>query len=342
VGRGIVTTGVALALAFLSLLVSPWASIASFGVVAAIAIVVALGATLVVLPALLLLEREPQREAIVAARRGGAAALALGLALSVAPAARAEDSAPRPSEDVLPPSPRDVLDRALTNRYDLDALAELEIVVSTRGGATERRRARIASKRVDGRVLSFGRFTEPGDMRDMAVLRLENPDRDDDFFAWLPEFRRVRRLSAAQKTDLFLGTDATFEDLERRRADEYAVELGPSEDLAGESVWTVVARPTYESGYARVEYRIAKSDAAILEMRVWELGSEIPSKRIETPRATTEAIGGHVIPRRIVVHDELRGTRTEVRIEKIRVNPKLDDRLFTQKSLATERPLPDF
>jgi hypothetical protein len=203
-------------------------------------------------------------------------------------------------------------------------------------------RARIASKRTDGRVVSFGRFSEPFDMRDMAVLRLEQPDRDDDFFAWLPEFRRVRRLSAAQKTDLFLGTDATFEDLERRRIEDYQVELGPSQDVAGEPVWTVIARPTYESGYERVEYKIAKSDSAILQMEVWKLGSDVPAKRIETPRASTEEIGGHVIPRRILVFDGQRGTRTEVRIDKILVNPKLDDRLFTEKALATERPLPDF
>ena len=53
VGRALITTSVALALGFLALLSSPWGSIASFGVVAAIAILAALAADLLVLPALL-------------------------------------------------------------------------------------------------------------------------------------------------------------------------------------------------------------------------------------------------------------------------------------------------
>ncbi len=54
VARALITTSVALALGFLSLVVSPWSSVANFGVVASVAISVALLADLVVLPALIL------------------------------------------------------------------------------------------------------------------------------------------------------------------------------------------------------------------------------------------------------------------------------------------------
>jgi len=51
VGRALVTTSVALALGFFALLISPWQSIAGFGLVAGIAILSALAAVLVLLPA---------------------------------------------------------------------------------------------------------------------------------------------------------------------------------------------------------------------------------------------------------------------------------------------------
>lgn len=54
VARALITTSVALALGFLSLLVSPWQSVANFGVLAAAAIMLALLADLIVLPALIL------------------------------------------------------------------------------------------------------------------------------------------------------------------------------------------------------------------------------------------------------------------------------------------------
>jgi hypothetical protein len=52
-GRAIVSTSLALAAGFAALALSPWQSIASFGLVASVAIVLALLATVVVLPALL-------------------------------------------------------------------------------------------------------------------------------------------------------------------------------------------------------------------------------------------------------------------------------------------------
>ena len=52
VGRALVTTSLALTLGFTTLALSPWQSVASFGSVAAIAILAALVSTLVVLPAL--------------------------------------------------------------------------------------------------------------------------------------------------------------------------------------------------------------------------------------------------------------------------------------------------
>ncbi len=339
VGRALVTTSIALALGFFSLLVSPWQSVASFGLVAGLAILVALVADLVVLPALLL----AGRRATVAAQVPICGFLLLLLAAPIpARADPAPAAEPHPSDDAVPPSPRSVMMKALANRYELDARASVEITIVSKSGGIDHRRAEVASKFVDGQVVTYGRFTYPEDMRGMAVLRLEHADRDDDFFAFLPEFRRVRRLSAAQKSDLFIGTDAAFEDVERRKIDDYKLAFLPSREIEGEEVWILDARPTYDSGYERVEYSIAKNDSSILRTRHFKRGASEPFKIIETPRVTTEAHGGHTIPMRATVRDLERGTRTELRVERILVNPELDDKLFTNRSLSQERRLPDY
>ncbi len=67
VGRALCTTSLALALGFTALALSPWQTIASFGLLAAIAISAALLATLLVLPALVIaLARQPSSEASTA------------------------------------------------------------------------------------------------------------------------------------------------------------------------------------------------------------------------------------------------------------------------------------
>ncbi len=71
VGRALVTTSVALSLGFCTLLVSPWSSVASFGLVSAIAILGALVADLVVLPALILsASRKPAHDGLFEPEEG--------------------------------------------------------------------------------------------------------------------------------------------------------------------------------------------------------------------------------------------------------------------------------
>jgi hypothetical protein len=120
------------------------------------------------------------------------------------------------------------------------------------------------------------------------------------------------------------------------------VAFEPSEEIEGEETWTIAARPTYDSGYERVDYSIAKRDYSILRTLHYKKGASKPFKVIETPRSTTEEHGGHTVPMRATVRNLERGTHTKVRVLRILVNPELDDRLFTTKSLSQERRLPGY
>jgi hypothetical protein len=256
------------------------------------------------------------------------------------PPLRSGDALPAPA-DAVPLSAHDILGRALEKRFDMDARASIAVTVTSRGGQRDRKQAELASKRVNGLVQSFGRFTYPEELRGMAMLRLENADRMDDFFAYLPEFKRVRRLATPHRSDLFVGTDATYEDIERRRADDYEVELRPSEVVHDEDVWVVTTAPRYsESGYGRVDYLIAKSDYAILEQRHYRVGAEDAFKVIEAPRSHMRVVEDRIVPMRIIMSDHNHGTHTEVEILDLVVNPELPDSLFTTRALSREQRLP--
>ncbi len=57
-------------------------------------------------------------------------------------------------------------------------------------------------------------FDEPFDIRGTAflILRYTDPRRADDSWAYIPNLRRVRRISVEVKSDSLLGTDHTIED----------------------------------------------------------------------------------------------------------------------------------
>ena len=65
-------------------------------------------------------------------------------------------------------------------------------------------------------------------------------------------------------------------------------------------------------------------------------------REVSSPRRQMVAEGGHVLPTRLTVFNRIRGTSTEVRFDHLRVNPEIDDRLFTVTMLERDRDLPIF
>lgn len=104
---------------------------------------------------------------------------------------------------------------------------------------------------------SIIRFMSPSEIKGVAALTHERAGTSDDNWLYLPSTKRVRRISGANKTASFQGTEFTYEDLSTLALDDYDwryVER-TSLDKAGEpvEVHVVEARPRYkDTGYSRL------------------------------------------------------------------------------------------
>jgi hypothetical protein len=234
-----------------------------------------------------------------------------------------------------------VLGKAFERRYRCDTRMTLDLRVTNGFGEVMRRKARAANKWISGRIHGLARFTYPPALRGMALLTIENEKRDDDLFLFLPSLGRVRRISSARRGDSFLGTDLWYEDFERRQVGDYEFESFRPTDGKEEPLYTISARPRFEAGYDRVEFRIAVADLAILDTLYFKHPEEEPFKIIRTPRSGLRQFEGCLLPTRVVARDSRRGTETEVRIEELAVNSPLDDSLFSIASLESGRPIPE-
>ncbi len=253
-----------------------------------------------------------------------------------APLAVAEEVA----QDGVPPDAREIIQRAFHNRYSIDTRQIIEVVIRSEAGEEGVKRVAVATKHIGGRLHSLGRFIEPEYLRGTTILNIENAERSDDHFLFLRSLERIRRVSTNQRSDSFMGTDLTYEDFERRRVDDYDLEARPKAAIEGESVYVVEGRPRFDSTYERVEFFVAEADASILETRYYKRGADRPFKVIRAPRAQMRRFGEHVLPTFIEVENLFRGTRTEVRIHELTVDPELDDSLFTASAIEVGRPIP--
>lgn len=239
------------------------------------------------------------------------------------------------------PSARNVLERAFDNVYDCDIRTVMDLTLHDRSGDLATRRAEIARKRIDGRLHSYGRFLAPSWMRDTAILIIDSRDSSDAHYLFLPDLQRIRRVTSVQRQDAFLGSDLWYEDLERRYPHEYEELSMTIGERSGEGVWIVDARPKEGlSGYDRVRFVIARSDALLLETLGFRDGLTEPFKTLIADREQVLRQEGHVLPTRLTVTNKLRETRTEVRFQQLQINPQLSDQLFTSLALEAGRKVP--
>jgi len=78
-------------------------------------------------------------------------------------------------------------------------------------------------------------FTGPAQVKGLANLAWSyiNPDRDQDVWLWLPSLKRIRKVSASQADDSFLGADFTVEDISTRRFEDETYKLVKEENFTG-------------------------------------------------------------------------------------------------------------
>lgn len=253
--------------------------------------------------------------------RGACALLVLAGAVTAADAPAEEGAHPGAAAEVLR--------LAFAMRYGSDTISEVELIIRDRHGSERHRLFEVATKSIDGRLHAVGRLIAPDYLRGMAIMNVENADRSSDTFVYLPSMARTRRITTAQRTDGFLGSDLTYEDMGRPRVEDFDVESRGIEQIGGEKTLLVRARPRSWSGYAHVDFLVASVDRAILEARYYKAGQPEPYRIIETPRASFQTGEGYVLPTRLRVSNRIRGTTTEVVIRNLVVNPDVEDREFS-------------
>jgi hypothetical protein len=109
--------------------------------------------------------------------------------------------------------------------------------------------SKIAKKSWEySRLGSFGdrkaiiRFTSPAEVKGVALLVLNHPDRSSDQWVWTPAINRDRRIALQDRSTRFFGTDFSFEDLEERDVNQYDHNLAGEEAIDGALCWRIDAR----------------------------------------------------------------------------------------------------
>lgn len=148
-----------------------------------------------------------------------------------------------------------------------DSVAELTMELRNKNGDSSIRVLRTQTLEVqnDGDK-SLSIFDKPADVKGTAMLTFTHPVSSDDQWLYLPALRRVKRISSANKSGPFMGSEFAYEDLSSQEVEKYHYRWLRDEIYNDVDCFVIERFPIYEnSGYTKqvvwidkAEYRLQK------------------------------------------------------------------------------------
>ncbi len=188
-------------------------------------------------------------------------------------------------------------------------------------------------------------YKKPTNVKGTAFLTFDYPDadKDDDQWLYLPALRKVRRISAADRGDYFLGTDFTYEDIKlegKVDTKDYDFETIRSEVLVQESsppIQTVVIRGVAKSkltakelGYGKTEFWVNVDTWLIAKSNYWD-----PKGRLLKTLTISDVsrIDGILTRHRMTINNHKTGHTSEFLFSNVDYKAPVSDGLFTKRAM---------
>lgn len=188
-------------------------------------------------------------------------------------------------------------------------------------------------KGFDEKTIIF--FQSPPEVQGTGFLNWSYPDinKDDDQWLYLPALRKIKRISASDKEDSFMGTDFTFDDMGDREVEEDTHKLIRQDTFEGNKCFIVESTPKEKN------YIYSKK-------LVWVINGEwiIPKteyynrkgKLLKHLHVQWHKVQGIWSWKDVVMKNVQTGHQTHIAVKDTKFNLGFKDALFTQRTLRRE------
>ena len=178
------------------------------------------------------------------------------------------------------------------------------------------------------------RFTAPPEVKGVALLVVNHPDRSSDQWMWTPALARDRRIALQDRSARFFGTDFSFEDLEERDVNQHEYRLTGEETVDGAACWRIESRPRESKTSQYTLSRVWVRKDNYVPAQYENLVKDQVVRRLH--QREIQNMQGIWTPRLLEMHDLRRNSRTILRIQKLEYNVQVQEQDFTVQALRRE------
>jgi len=173
-------------------------------------------------------------------------------------------------------------------------------------------------------------FITPADVKNTSFMNWSYTDnKADDQWIYLPALKKVKRISSDSKSDYFMGSDFTYDDLGDRKPGDDVHKLLKEETLNGENCYVVESIPKEEGYmYSKTITWVIKERWVGLQKKFYDEDGDFLKTLYIKKYAE---IDGFLTILFTEMENEQNKHKTTMEFEDIKINKGIDDNYFTER-----------
>ena len=174
-------------------------------------------------------------------------------------------------------------------------------------------------------------FLKPSKNKGTAFLKIEHDNQDDFMTMWLPGFRNDKRIKSSDKSDSFMGSDLSFEDLTNRTLSDYKYKV--IEENIDSNWYKLESIPMeIDSEYSKHITKVTQiEDGVFIAME--EESFDKNNQLLKTKVFSFKKIGDYYVMNRLKVENVQKKHSTLLTVNDISLDNNFEDSMFIIRNL---------
>lgn len=209
-----------------------------------------------------------------------------------------------------------------------DMKSNMSMVLTNKNGKTRNSKIRSYSKDENKKQILW--FLAPAEDKGFAYLKIEHEDKNDDMKLWLPNFKKIRRISSRKKSESFMGSDMSYEDMSSRELNEYTYSITGSGTVEGKDCYILESIPNgIKTEYSKHISWITKDSYLPLKEESFDKNGKL----LKVKSIVYQQIKKYNIMKELHVKNVQRNHQTVLKFDNIEVDSGIENKIFHEKNL---------
>ncbi|MFN0038396.1 MAG: outer membrane lipoprotein-sorting protein [Burkholderiales bacterium] len=240
-------------------------------------------------------------------------------------------------------SPMEIMEKNFISIKYQDSISQTTMTLTNKEGKQRVRKtfgtSKLQANGIDN--MRMTRFLEPTDVKGTVSLLIEQSEKDDDIWIYLPSTKKVRRLISSNKKDSFVGTDFSYGDIIGHKPKEWTHTLVKEEAVDGADCYVIESTPINasvksNSGYSKRILWIQKDTFVSLKVDFYDESGDLLKQARFSNIKLADAVKKRYQPLLLEAHNVQTEHKTQIRIDESKSNTGVKSDYFTTRYMEQQ------